>query len=144
MTPEALSKLKQQLFRQEGYRQFPYTDTTGHVTIGIGRNLTNVGIRLDEAEYLLGNDLYFLEKELIASCPAYEQLDDIRQQVLLNMAFNMGISALMQFRVCLNCVSERNYKQAAAAMLDSEWAKQVPNRAHELALMMETDNESST
>ena len=44
--------LKEQLIRDEGTRLKPYTDTTGHLTIGFGRNLSQVGISLAEAEYL--------------------------------------------------------------------------------------------
>ena len=41
----------------EGTQLEPYLDTVGKLTIGIGRNLSDCGIRLDEAELMFQNDL---------------------------------------------------------------------------------------
>jgi lysozyme len=131
-------KLQQQLERQEGFRQFPYKDSVGIETIGIGRNLKSVGISLQEAQMLLQNDLEKVMHELMTTYPAYLKLDDARKSVLLNMAFNMGIHGLMQFRQFLVFLEDGKYAEAAAEMLRSKWAEQVPNRAHELAQIVET------
>lgn len=130
------SKLKAQLRRHEGERLKPYKDTTGHLTIGVGRNLDDVGISEDESEYLLENDVRRVEGELTRSVPCFSSLEDSRQRVLANMTFNLGVAKLLQFKKMLSAVEARNFDKAADEMLDSTWARQVGDRAVELAKQM--------
>lgn len=64
MTPESRQKLKNMLVQDESYRQFPYTDTTGHLTVGIGRNISQRGISTTEASQLLDNDIIYFSAKL--------------------------------------------------------------------------------
>lgn len=127
----------QDLLQDEGYRQFPYKDSVGKLTIGIGRNIDDRGISKEEALYLATNDINECIKELKQSFPFYDSLSQVRQMVLINMAFNLGISKLMQFRNMREAIERGDFKYAAEHMLDSKWAKQVGNRAERLALKME-------
>lgn len=132
-------KLRAQLVRHEGYRAFPYRDSVGKLTIGIGRNLDDVGIARAEAELLLDNDLAKAEaglRERYASW--FTALDPVRQAVLINMAFNMGLVTLGTFRTTLNLIASGDYDGAAIAMLQSKWATQVGQRARDLAQQMKT------
>ena len=52
-----LDALRSELRRDEGVRLKPYRDTVGKITIGVGRNLTDVGITPDEADVLLDHDI---------------------------------------------------------------------------------------
>src|SRR3972149_7178326 len=83
--------LKSMLMRDEGLRLKPYTDSTGHLTIGFGRNLSQVGISLAEAEALLDHDIARTMADVQAALPWTVGLDDVRRSILINMAFNLGI-----------------------------------------------------
>src|SRR5579859_8167737 len=114
-----------QLIRDESLRLRPYRDTVGKLTIGIGRNLDDVGISHDEALLLLNNDLDKVSGQVRTQLPWTIGLDDARLAVLVNMAFNMGIGSLLGFKDTLALIQSGNYTAAADAMLHSKWATQV-------------------
>jgi lysozyme len=127
-----------QLRLHEGERLKPYRDTVGKLTIGVGRNLEDRGITAQESAMLLANDISREERELINALPWVAQLDEVRQRVLLDMAFNMGIVGLLAFKRTLATIQAGDYQAAASMMLDSRWAKQVGQRAERLSRMMAT------
>lgn len=122
-----------QLRRDEACKLSPYTDTRGNLTIGVGRNLTGVGISAEEAEYLLGNDIYKAISSIAKFLPWADSLDDARHGVLVNMAFNMGIGGLLNFEHFLEAMKERDWPTASREMLNSKWADQVGDRAKRLS-----------
>ncbi len=133
------TRLREQLERHEGVRLKPYRDTVGKLTIGIGRNLDDVGIFQHEASYLLVGDIERATRGLTTRYGSwFSSLDPIRQAVLINMAFNMGLTTLAGFTHTLDCVARGQYADAADRMLQSKWAKQVGHRAVELAAQMRT------
>ncbi len=138
MSTEDRAILEQQLLRDEGFRLRPYTDTRGKVTIGCGRNLTDVGLSTLEAMDLLDHDIDRAVKGCVSAFPWFVDLDPVRQRVLVNMTFNLGIGKLQTFRTTLKCVADGRYKSAAASMLQSLWASQVGDRAQRLAKAMES------
>lgn len=125
-----------QIKRDEGLRLSPYKDSVGKLTIGYGRCLDTRGITKDEAEYMLANDLHSVQIELTARLPWITDLNEARQAVLFSMAFNMGIPGLLGFSITLSLIKSGQYVEAAKAMLDSKWAKQVGTRAVRLAQQM--------
>lgn len=133
-----MSRLEEQLLVDEGLRLKPYKDTVGKLTIGIGRNLDDVGITKDEAIILLRNDIARTTKDVIANIPWWSGLDEVRRDVIINMAFNLGIEGLLKFKRTLLSIQNGEYEQASKEMLESKWAKQVGNRAKRLAEMMRT------
>lgn len=133
-SPELIAQLK----RHEGLSLKPYRDSMGLLTIGYGRNLDDVGISEHEAEMLLAADAAGAEAALFKAIPWAKDLDPVRQDVLINMAFNMGINKLLGFVNTLHYVSVGDYARAAEGMLNSLWARQVKSRAIELAKHMET------
>lgn len=138
MTPEARTKLKGLLLKHESYRQFPYVDTTGHLTIACGRNLTDRGISTTEAYFLLDEDILYFTSRLSGSLDFFNDIDEARQIVLIDMCFNLGINGLLGFKRMLAALKSGNYSLAAKEMLSSKWAKQVGHRAIELAAIMES------
>ncbi|KKB61555.1 lysozyme [Robbsia andropogonis] len=132
--PTMVSELR----RDEGVRNKPYKDTVGKTTIGVGRNLDDVGISDDEINLMLQNDIERTELALDRSLPWWRSLDPVRQRVILNMGFNMGIAGLLTFKNTLAAVQNGSYPAAAAGMLASKWATQVGDRATRLASMMRT------
>ena len=130
------AKLAAELTRDEGERLRMYTDTVGKETIGVGRNLTDKGIRKDESALMLSNDIAETTASLNQRLPWWNTLTDARQRVLANMAFNMGMGGLLGFKNTLELVRTGKYSAAADAMLQSKWATQVGQRAVRLSDMM--------
>ncbi|MCP4121000.1 MAG: glycoside hydrolase [Gammaproteobacteria bacterium] len=135
-------KLIEQLKRDEGLSLELYTCTSGKFTIGYGRNLEDKGISKAEAESMLTNDVEAIKVAMFKLCEAYESLllrgEGIRADVLVNMAFNMGVHGLLNFKRTLKYIEFMEYKKASVEMLNSRWAKQVGDRANRLAKQMET------
>lgn len=129
--------LKEQLIKHEGLRLKPYRDTVGKLTVGVGRNLDDVGISQEEALYLLDHDISKATAALLQALPWVKDLDEARRDVLINMTFNMGISTLLTFKNTLSLIQSKRYEEAAKNMLLSKWAMQVGSRAVELARIME-------
>ena len=133
-----------------------YQDHLGINTVGIGRNLEDrgitdgellfinktiddvyeTGLTEEEAYYLCMNDIAIVEKELLANKPVVNQLDAVRQMVLVDMAFNMGVPRLMKFVNMWMAIERENYPLACVEMLDSRWANQVGMRAVRLSEAM--------
>lgn len=128
--------VRRQLMRHEGLRLKPYRCTAGYLTIGYGRNLDDRGITALEAAAMLSVDLERTVAECVAIFTWFNLIDTVRQDVVINMVFNLGMSRFLKFRKFINALSRQNYSEAADEMLDSEWAKQVPYRAQELANQM--------
>ncbi|MBU9679699.1 glycoside hydrolase family protein [Burkholderia multivorans] len=124
-----------ELSRDEGRRLKPYVDTVGKTTIGVGRNLTDVGITDAECDLLLSNDIDRTVTWLDRNLSWWRQLDAVRQRVIVNMAFNMG-GSLLTFTNTLAAMKRGDYAAAADGMLASKWATQVGARATRLAAMM--------
>lgn len=129
-------RLLNQLINDEGLRLRPYLCTEGKLTIGVGRNLDDRGITEAEAMYLCNNDIDACIKDLNRSLPWWKDMDDVRQEVMVNMVFNLGIKRLLGFRKALSAMRTGDYDKAAAEMLDSKWARQVGDRSKRLANMM--------
>lgn len=122
----------------EGYRQFPYRDTVGKLTIGIGFNLDDTGLFEDEAKAILALRIGRTARQLTKHLPWITNLDPVRQAVLLDMAFNLGVPGLLKFKNTLAHIQAGRYKAAAVNMLLSKWADQVGKRAVRLSQMMES------
>lgn len=138
MTPEGKQKLKALLVRHEEYRQFPYTDSTGHLTVGIGRNLTNRGISTTEAFQLLDDDIIYFSSKLAHYLDCYNELTEPRQIALIDMCFNLGLQGFLHFKEMIAALNSHDYHRAANEMLDSKWAEQVGERATCLANIVRT------
>lgn len=138
MTPQGQKNLKDILILHEGFRQFPYMDTTGHLTIGIGRNLNTRGISNNEALNLLDDDIAYFSNKLSVELPYFNSLDDVRKIVLVNMCFNLGFNGLLEFKNMLDAIQKRKWEQAAANIISSKAYQQAPNRYRQLADMMQT------
>jgi lysozyme len=137
MTEALMNRIKAQLVRHEGLRLKPYRCTAGKLTIGIGRNLEDRGISQKEAYAMLERDIQDCEQWLIDEIPeVYNKLDEVRQSVLLNMCFNLGIKGLLEFKNTLAFIDAGDWERAANGMLASKWAKQVGKRAIELSELM--------
>ena len=88
-------KMIRQLRLHEGERLIVYKCTAGKLTLGVGRNLEDLGISQDESAMMLAYDIERVCKELNTSLEWYRGLNDVRQRVIIDMAFNLGINGLI-------------------------------------------------
>ena len=132
--------LRVELTLDEGEKSKPYIDTSGNVTIGIGRNLTANGVSADEISLMFTNDVTAAESALDAGVPWWRTLDPVRQRVMLNMCFNMGWTVFSQFKRFFIFMKGGEWEEAGAAMQASLWWHQVGERAVRLQGMVLTGN----
>ena len=131
-----MASLEDQLITHEGLELKPYQCTADKLTIGVGRNIEDRGITEDEARYLLKNDIKIVEDELVSKKPMVAELDAVRQRVLVDMGFNLGIPTLLKFQNMWLAIEQEDFIQASIEMMDSRWARQVGQRAHKLSEAM--------
>jgi lysozyme len=127
---------REQLKFDEGVKSKPYRCTAGKLSIGVGRNLEDVGLSTYEINVLLENDLVRSETDAKILFPSFDKLSDERKAVLLNMSFNLGRDRLAGFKNFRAAVEAGAWAQAAAEMENSKWAVQVKDRAQRLASKM--------
>jgi lysozyme len=120
--------LVRDLSTDEGCVLKPYKDTAGKLTIGIGRNLTDRGITLSEADFLLANDIAMVVAQLDASEPWWRTLDAPRQRVMLNLGFNMGVPTLITFHQFLDFMQKGDWQAAAEDLKGTAWYGEVRQR----------------
>ncbi len=156
-------KFLEQLKRHEGVRLTAYLDTVGVLTVGVGHNCEDLPVHGvekagDRITKELANDLFYVDvnshvDHFSRRCPWVVTLNAPRQAVLFNMAFNLGIAGLMNFKNTLAMIEAQDYERGSAGMLASKWARQVgdyapdstqgkkngrPGRAWELAEQMKS------
>jgi lysozyme len=136
-------KLDLLLKHDEGFRAYPYDDltgkepdVTGKLTIGYGRNLQDVPLSVDEAIYLLHNDQDRAYNFLVKLFPWFSELNDVRQIVLVCLCFNLGPAGLLKFKNTLKFIQAGKWNLAAAELLDSTAARDLPNRYRFMASLL--------
>lgn len=142
-----LKKMEAQLVLHEGLKLHMYLDTEGYDTLGVGYNVSARG--LDAFASIIDRDLRWKKgdygtslitrAEALAVCRAdilrveaatrlhfsiYDQLDPVRQRVVLDMAFNMGLKAL-GFRNAIAAAKARDWSATSREMYKSKWSRQV-------------------
>lgn len=132
--------LEHKLIEHEGIRKSAYQDSMGYWTIGAGRLIDarkNAGLSIDEIFYLLRNDIDRTYQALV-NYSWFKSLCDVRQGVLIELAFNVGVNGLLGFKRMIAALEPLNPALAAKEMLDSAWAKQVGEaRSKDMAQRMQ-------
>lgn len=142
-----LRQIREDLERDEGWREFLYDDATGkpivkgsvvegYPTIGIGFCVSaDRGAPLPRviADRWLDHLLVEIGKGLDARIPWWRYQPDDVQRALVSMAYQLGVSGLLNFRKMLAALERGDRLQAAAEALDSRWARQTPSRANRVA-----------
>lgn len=144
------AKLFDELVRDECLGGQPslkmYPDSRGIPTIGVGHNLRDKPISKEAAFFILGDDVYEVEVGLNTHLPWWTKLDEVRQRVMVNMGFNLGVGPapenptgkLLTFPHTLALIETGDYPAAADHMAMSAWYKQVGRRAERLVEAMRT------
>lgn len=149
MTPSEFDMLRELVKADESLRLFVYDDATGepikagstvvgNPTIGYGCELSKTGITEAEAGVLLDNRLQQCVANVTRVHPDVLTLDPVRQIALVNMAFNLGVAGIGAFHDMWAAIDRQDWQGAAAAMLDSAAARELPNRYQRLSELMRT------
>lgn len=128
-------KLRQHMIAEEGLKLTPYlcTGEPPQLTIGVGHNLESRGISEAIAMAILDEDIDVCISELEQNFPHFYDYPDPVQETLIDLCFNLGIARLMKFKRTIEYLNEGlatgNYTKAATELMDSAYARQLPNRA---------------
>jgi len=131
------------LIHHEGKENFVYKDTKDIETIGVGRNLRDVGLSDDEIQYLLNNDIDRVEKQLDTYFPWWREKMEIVRRMIISFVFNVGIGTAQKFPKMMKALEEDHYGVAVDELLynskgeKSKYYKQVGRRAKEMAEWLE-------
>lgn len=131
--------------RDEGREHVAYPDPITKAapwTIGVGHTGREVHPGLVWADAMINDakatDIMLVQRGLDTALAWWRTLSDPRQDVLVNMAFNMGVHGLLEFQEALAAMRAGHFAGAAVAMLESQWARQLPDRSARLATQMST------
>ena len=128
--------LAKDLKRDEGFRSKPYHDSEGYLTIGYG-TLLKKGISKEEAGLLLGCRMREILTELKARAPVqFNLLPRHVRRALGNMAYNLGVPRLLQFKCMWRALENEDFSKAADEALKSKWARQVGQRAERISTLI--------
>jgi len=123
----------------EGVETYAYKCSENKTTIGVGRNVDKaggLGLSDDEVDYLLQNDIDRVILELDSEYDWFSDLDDVRQDAMVDISFNLGQTRLRAFKKALSAMSEGDWDEAADQFMDSRWSEQVGIRAKNLTEMI--------
>lgn len=150
LTIEETTLIRKMLIQDEGMELLPYFDccgkffrkcecsNQGKLTIGVGRNIEDIGISENEAVGLHLNDIRRVSSQIEKSFPWFEMLNTPRRMVIVSMVFNLGLEGVNGFRKMIQAIESGDFESAGNQMLDSLWASQVKDRAQRLAQIMKT------
>ena len=130
-------KLKDLIEKHEGRSSKIYMCTAGKQTAGVGRNMSDNGLRDVEIDFMLQNDINHTMHFLDTNFEWFASLDSPRQCALIDMCFCLGAPRFKQFKMMIMAIAEHRWSEAAYELLDSRFARQVGNRAKTLAKMLE-------
>ena len=136
-----MSRIVEDLKRHEGVILHGYYDHLNYMTIGVGRCVqenVGIGLTMEEAEYLLANDIARVREELTKMFDWFEDLNEPRQEAMINLNFNLGLTMLRGFKMALAAMAENDFDEAADQFMDSRWSSQVGQRAVEVPEQIRT------
>ncbi len=134
----------------EGVRAIPYRDSKGIWTVGIGHNLEARSLPIDitvavikragglkpaEMERVLKLDVILSKEDLTSLYPSWINLSPVRQRVLVNCMFNMGMGVFRRFYKFWAATKHGDMEEGAVQLDDSKWSRQVGIRAKRLIKM---------
>lgn len=134
--------IKEQLIRDEGDIPYAYQDSLGYWTIGVGFLIDwRKGGRIPDAvrDFWLEYEINKITNELEKRLPFFSSLSQVRKDTLINMAFNLGVNGLLNFKKTIALMADGKHAEAALEMLDSAWARQVKDRAQRLSQQWRED-----
>ena len=137
-----IEQLREQLEVDEGCVYEIYNDHLGYATFGIGHLVTEsdpeqgqslgTPVSSDRVAEAFESDIQSVLRDCNILYSDFHNLPEEAQQVIANMMFNLGRPRLSKFAGMKRGVDARDWNQAADEMVDSNWYRQVTNRADRL------------
>jgi lysozyme len=124
------------LWKEEGFVSHAYEDSEGFLTIGPGILIDRRkggGISPTEGRFLMENRVRLCEEECIKYFTWWWNMDQVRQQVIVAMAYQLGAKGVSGFKKMIAAITRKDWDAAADEMIDSAWYKQTPSRAKRMA-----------
>jgi len=137
-----IEQLREQLEVDEGCVYEIYNDHLGYATFGIGHLVTEsdpeqgqslgTPVSSDRVAEAFESDIQSVLRDCNILYSDFDDLPEEAQQVIANMMFNLGRPRLSKFAGMKRGVDARDWNAAADEMVDSNWYRQVTNRADRL------------
>jgi lysozyme len=134
-------RVKAKLIVEEGFEEEIYKCTQGYNTVGVGHNIDAnplpIGILklLFEGKKAMALDVLFkhdIQKVIVQLDRVFpwwrDKEDDIRL-FMIDFVFNVGIGTAKKFKNTMRYIEMNKYKKASKGLMNSRYARQVPNRA---------------
>lgn len=135
-------RILETLKKAEGFSSKAYWDVSQY-SGGYGHRLPadwdiETEITTEQAEAWLEEDLSIAVNDVQSLMPVWCEANDVRQEALVEMGFNLGKSRLSKFKRMITAVNKQDWKEAAFEARNSNWFRQVKGRARRIALAIET------
>jgi lysozyme len=141
-----IEKLRADLELDEGIKYEIYLDHLGLPTFGIGHLITEQDLEYgeevgtpvseDRVASAFESDIQITLEDCYRLYDDFNELPEEAQLIIANMCFNLGRPRLSKFKGMKAGVDARDWQKAADEMVDSQWYRQVPNRAERLVQRM--------
>ena len=141
-----IEKLRDELIAEEGMKLDVYRCPENYLTIGVGHRIIEgdaehgkpEGFTITERrmKQLFDLDIAIVREDCHRLYEDFADLPEEAQRIIANMMFNMGLPTMKKFKGMKRCVDARDFSGAALEMLDSKWARQLPNRSERLVKRM--------
>lgn len=119
------TELRVELSQDEGVAEYPYVDSTGQTTLGIGHNISANGLSADVITLLYNDDVAIAVASLDAKLAWWRNLPPNQQRVMINLCFNMGWPVFSSFVRFIAAMQAGNIPTAVAELQNSAWYTQV-------------------
>jgi len=138
MIVDPIENIAKSLKKEEGFRAQGYECSMGFLSIGFGRNISNTGpgITEAEAEMLLMNDIHRTLEECYKAFPFFENLSSERRSAVCQLVFQLGLTTFRKFHKTLRHLEDGEFDLAADELLRSRFAEQTPARAKRMAKLL--------
>lgn len=155
------TRLSDYIKGNEGWRDTVYKDTAGKRTVGYGFNIDDPYVRSrvpddvvrgkrplkrDEADTIFNDIFKTAQKEtkLLVGADTYNKMSEGQQNALVDLVYNIGITKASGFDRMLKALRAGDYVTAAEEMLDSNYARQVHDRAMRNSQMLRGESKADS
>lgn len=141
-----IEQLRLELELDEGCKYVTYKCSEDRLTFGIGHLVlpddpeydqpVGTAVSSDRVTECFDKDVGTVIAESKKLYPQFDSLPEEVKLIICNMLFNLGLPTLSKFKDMKKAIDAEQWSAAADAMLDSKWARQLPNRSGRLITRM--------
>ena len=132
--------LKDDIKREEGYRDWPYRCSEGFLTVGYGHNLDAAPMIPEAMTLIRQAHAVQFEHDFAQSVEAaanlgdwFNRMPEAWQEACVAMIYQLGLPTFLQFKKMIAALKAGDGPEARRQALDSLWARQTPERARRVA-----------